>query len=116
MKFLLIINRQPYDGSDVVWNAVRMADTALASGYEVKIFLMNDGVDLARQQTKPENAEFDLGKMLLEIQNKGGEIKLCTTCINRCGIAKGDLLDKSWPAGMKDLINWTAEADRVITF
>ena len=35
-------------------------------------------------------------------------MNLCTTCINRCGIAKGDLLDKKWSAGMKDLVSWTA--------
>lgn len=116
MKFLIIISHAPYDGTDVVWNALRFADALINEGYKVKLFLINEGVDLARKLPKPENIEFDLGKMLLDLQNKGAEIKLCTTCINRCGITKGDLLDKNWPGGMKDLVNWTVEVDRIATF
>ncbi len=31
-SLLLVVNRAPYDGSDVVWNALRLAATALDSG------------------------------------------------------------------------------------
>ncbi len=115
MTFLLILNHAPYNGSDVVWNALRLADSAKESGFNVKIFLMNDAVDLART-TKPQNTEFELGKMLLDLQKKGVDIKLCTTCINRCGINRDDLLDKTWPASMNDLVQWISESDKIITF
>src|SRR3972149_106626 len=32
MQLLLVINRAPYDGTDVAWNALRLADTALEGG------------------------------------------------------------------------------------
>ena len=64
MRLLLVINRAPYDGTDVVWNALRLAATALAEGMQVWLFLINDGVDLAREGVTPEGAEFDLQSML----------------------------------------------------
>jgi uncharacterized protein involved in oxidation of intracellular sulfur len=48
MKLLLIFNRNPYDGTDITWNGLRLASQLLKSGSEVWIFLMNDAVDLAR--------------------------------------------------------------------
>ncbi|OGR93557.1 MAG: hypothetical protein A2992_05435 [Elusimicrobia bacterium RIFCSPLOWO2_01_FULL_59_12] len=116
MKTLLILSHKAYDGGDVAWNALRLAETLIGTGHGVRIFLMNDAVDASRKQAKPENAEFDLGQMLLDLEKKGAEIKLCTTCINRCGIGKGDVLSQSWPATMKDLAAWTVDSERVITF
>ena len=45
---LLVFNRNPYDGTDITWNGLRLAEALLNAGLEVKIFLMNDSVDLAR--------------------------------------------------------------------
>lgn len=116
MKLLLILSQKPYDGSDVTWNALRMADTALGMGHSVNIFVMNDAVDITKTGSKPEGFEFDLGAILQDVEKKGAQIKLCTTCINRCGIAKGQLLNANWPGGMKDLVQWTAESDKAINF
>lgn len=112
----MILSQKPYDGSDVTWNALRMADTAIGLGHSVNVFVMNDAVDITKENSKPEGFEFDLGAMLLDLEKRGAQIKLCTTCINRCGIAKGSLLNQGWPGSMKDLVLWTAEADKVVTF
>lgn len=45
---LFILNNQPYNGSDKVYNALRLAKDLHKKNEEVKIFLMNDIVDLAR--------------------------------------------------------------------
>lgn len=51
----IILNHQPYDGSDVTWNALRLAKELHNNQEQVHIFLMNDAVDLARDNmTKPE--------------------------------------------------------------
>lgn len=116
MKLLLILSHKPYDGTDVVWNALRLADTSTGMQHEVRIFVMNDAVDITRASSKPVGYEFDLGAMLQDVEKKGAQVKLCTTCINRCGIGKGQLLNANWPAGMKDLVQWTAESDKALTF
>ena len=48
MAIMIILNQQPYDGTDVTWNALRLARQLHGDGEEVRIFLMNDSVDLAR--------------------------------------------------------------------
>lgn len=53
MKILIIFNREPYDNTDVTWNGLRLADKLVDAGSEVRIFLMNDAVDLARDVCRP---------------------------------------------------------------
>ena len=53
MKILIIFNREPYDTTDVTWNGLRLADKLVDAGSEVRLFLMNDAVDLARDACRP---------------------------------------------------------------
>jgi uncharacterized protein involved in oxidation of intracellular sulfur len=46
----IILNHHPYDGSDVTWNALRLASTLHKNGEKVNIFLMN--VPLILLETK----------------------------------------------------------------
>ncbi len=41
MTILLVFNRNPYDGTDVTWNGLRLAEQLLKTGSEVNVFLMN---------------------------------------------------------------------------
>ena len=85
MKILVIFNREPYDSTDVTWNGLRLADTLLKNGHEVRIFLMNDSVDMARDVCKPpEGYDQDLSHMLKELI----AVRVCGTCMARCGIYK----------------------------
>ena len=63
MQVLIIFNRNPYDGTDVTWNGLRLAEKLLNLKPEVRLFLMNDSVDMARDACKPPEGFFDLGKM-----------------------------------------------------
>ncbi|HIJ69902.1 MAG TPA: sulfur reduction protein DsrE [Planctomycetes bacterium] len=116
MKTLFIFNRNPYDGTDVTWNGLRLAEHLLNIGLEVNIFLMNDSVDLARDVTKPTEGYFDLGKMLKDLIAKGVPVKVCGTCKVRCGIHKGEPYFKgAQEAKMTELAQWVADADKVIS-
>lgn len=89
MKNLIIFSREPYDSTDVTWNGLRLAEKLLDAGQEVRIFLMNDSVDMARDVCKPP-AEYDqdLSQMLKDLIAKGVPVKVCGTCMARCGIYK----------------------------
>jgi len=115
-SLLLVINRAPYDGTDVVWNALRLAGSATEAGMSVRLFLMNDGVDLAREGVTPEGAEFDLQEMLRGLIADGVEVRLCQTCLTRCGIGKGETIPKAHVAGMKDLVAWVQDSEKVLSF
>jgi len=56
MKVLIIFNREPYDNTDVTWNGLRLAGKLLELGQQVRLFLMNDSVDMARDVCKPPEA------------------------------------------------------------
>ena len=87
---LLVFNRNPYDGTDVTWNGLRLAEQLLNTGLELNVFLMTDSVDLARDVIEQPEGYFDLGKMLKELINKNIPVKVCGTCKVRCGIHKGE--------------------------
>ncbi|QCU90996.1 DsrE/DsrF/TusD sulfur relay family protein [Thiomicrorhabdus sediminis] len=116
MKVLLIFNKEPYDGTDVTWNGLRLANQLHEDNHEVRIFIMNDAVDLVRDiNVDNQTYDQDLVSILNNLIEKGVEIKACGTCMSRCGIYKNKPyilgVDKST---MKDLSNWVTSSDRVI--
>lgn len=116
MKLLIVLSEPPYNGRDVAWNALRLADTALAAGSQVNLFLINDGVDVARQRDRVEEGTVDLARMLGETMKKGARVRLCGTCLDRCGIGRGELVADAEVAGMADLHRWLEQADKVVSF
>jgi uncharacterized protein involved in oxidation of intracellular sulfur len=118
MKILMIFNRPPYDGSDVIWNGLRLAGKLLETGQEVRLFLMNDAVDMARDACKkPEGYDQDLVQMLKKLIAGGAAVKVCGTCMARCGIHKNQpYYAGANQATMPELADWVVECDKVIPF
>lgn len=118
MKILLIFNREPYDNTDVSWNGLRLAGKLLESGHELRLFLMNDAVDMAREACRPpEGYDQDLSKMLKELIAQGASVKVCGTCMARCGIYKNQpYFDGAEKSTMQALADWVVESEKIISF
>ena len=118
MKVLIIFNRAPYDNTDVTWNGLRLAGKLLEASQDVRIFLMNDSVDMARDACKPpESYDQDLSAMLKDLISKGIPVKVCGTCMARCGIYKNHpYFEGAENSTMPALAEWIVESERVITF
>ncbi len=118
MNILIVFNHQPYDGSDVAWNGLRLVKNLHERGEKVRVFLMNDSVDLAREcNVKPETYDHDLVAMLKELYADGVELKVCGTCQARCGLFKNEpYFSEAIKGTMPELGTWTLEADRILTF
>ncbi|MCX6076061.1 MAG: DsrE family protein [Campylobacterales bacterium] len=114
----IILNHQPYDGTDVTWNALRLAKTLHKNGEEVNIFLMNDAVDLARDKTaKPDYYDNDLVEMLKKMYASGIKLQACGTCNARCGIFKHEpYFDEKVSSTMEVLSSWIINSKQIITF
>ena len=112
---LIILSCAPFQG-DSTWNALRLAATLAERKSPVRIFVMNDAIDVVRRGAIPAGAEFDLQAMLRDLLPRGGRIKICTTCVNRCGIGQGDVIPEAIMATMGDLASWITESDRVVVF
>jgi uncharacterized protein involved in oxidation of intracellular sulfur len=115
VTILIILNRTPYDGTDVTWNALRLAEQAMKDGNGVRVFLMNDSVDLARKGLGA-SPDYDLQGMLGQLIAEGAEAKLCKTCVSRCGIGGGETIEEVEVATMPELSEWVSASDRVLTF
>jgi uncharacterized protein involved in oxidation of intracellular sulfur len=117
VKALIILNGNPYDGTDVTWNALRLGEKLLDRGVELRIFLMNDSVDLAREGIEPPAGYFNLTEMLAALVAKGAPVKICGSCLIRCGIHKGKgLIPGVLESKMPELAEWIEDCDRVISF
>ena len=118
MSILIIFNRQPYDQTDVAWNGLRLAGQLVETGQEVRIFLMNDSVDMARDAcTPPAGYDQDLTQMLKALVAKGVPVKVCGTCMARCGIYRDQpYFEGAERSTMPALAEWVVESDKVLTF
>jgi uncharacterized protein involved in oxidation of intracellular sulfur len=118
MSYLFILNHQPYDGTDLTWNALRLIASLHKKGENIKIFLMNDAVDLARESTiKPEFYDQDLVAILKQFYFNGIELKACGTCMARCGLNKNQPYFSEDIHGTMDILaNWMIATDKIVTF
>jgi uncharacterized protein involved in oxidation of intracellular sulfur len=117
MTTLLILNRNPYDGTDVTWNALRLAEKLLDKGTELRIFLMNDSIDLAKEGIIPPEGYFNLTEMLMGLIARGILVKVCGSCLTRCGIHKDKpLINGAIQSKMPELAEWIIDSDKVISF
>ena len=114
MKTLIVFNREPYDTTDVTWNGLRLA----GSLHEVRLFLMNDAVDMARDICRPpEGYDQDVSQMLKDLIGHGVAVKVCGTCMARCGIYKNHpYFEGAESSTMAALAQWVADSDRMLTF
>ncbi len=118
MKILILFNRPPYDGTDVTWNGLRLAGKLLEGGQTVRLFLMNDAVDMARDACKPPDGyDQDLSQMLRQLIAQGVPVKVCGTCMTRCGIHKNaPYFEGAESATMTALAEWVVDSEKTIAF
>lgn len=118
MKILIIFNHEPYDNSDVMYNGLRLATTLREQGQDLRIFLMNDAVDLARDECKPpQGYDQDLSPMLKQLIQMAVPVKVCGSCMTRCGIHRNrPYFEGAEKSTMKALAEWVVDSDKVITF
>jgi len=114
---MIILNQQPYDGTDVTWNALRLAKQLVDDGEEVRIFLMNDSVDLARDGIEPPASVEDMVQMTKNLIASGVVVKVCGTCQQRCGVGIGQpYYDGANYSTMAECSAWVVDSEKVLTF
>mgnify|MGYP001558773297 CR=1 FL=1 len=95
--------------AETCWNAFRLGSTALKTGHEVKVFLINKGVEVE----EINDTKFNVSEQLAEFLASKGSILACGTCLksrqkegtNTCPIST-----------MKDLLKIIEESDKLVTF
>ncbi len=94
---------------EVVWNAFRLGNTSLKANHEVKVFLINKGVEIESINDDKHNVKEQVD---IFIENKG-QILACGTCLK----SRSKEGSKVCPIStMKDLLKLVEESDKVLTF
>ena len=77
---------------------------------------MNDAVDLARETTTmSESYDQDLVQMTKALIVAGAAVRVCGTCMARCGIHRNEpYYEGTQKATMPELAEWVIDSDRVI--
>lgn len=114
---LIIVNDAPY-GNERTYNALRLAMTTQRDSPDasVRVFLMADAVTSALPGQTTPDGYYNIERMLRAIIEKGGEVRMCTSCANVRGLKDLALVDGVAWGTMPQLSQWVLEADRVVTF
>lgn len=113
--FTIIILEAPY-AKERALTALRFAWTADLEGHKVRIWLFENGVYLAKKSQKPAQGLTNYGQMLEDMIKGGVEVKSCVVCADARGLTQADLFDGIKLATVHDLIEWTLDSDKVLTF
>lgn len=97
------------DEPERIWNAFRLANTALDAGHTVETFLVNDGV----RAPDVEHEKFNPHGVVLKYTRNGGTLAACGTCLDSRGLEEGDLRPRS---SMEEYLRIVEDADEVLTF
>ncbi|WP_423792139.1 DsrE/DsrF/TusD sulfur relay family protein [Methanocaldococcus indicus] len=114
MKFTVIIGSAPY-GRERAYSALRFALTSLLEGVEVNIFLIEDGVYVAKKNQNPSDVPNYL-ELLKNAIDLGANVKVCGPCCKARGLSEEDLIEGVKLATMHDLVNFVKESDKVVSF
>ncbi len=117
MNMLIVCYHDPYDGGDVVWNALRVAAFQQDVGDDVSFFLLSDAVTLVHEETRqPTDARYDADAELAAALKAGVTFKVCGTCLKNRNLAAEKVRADVAVATLKDLSDWLHAAERVLSF
>ena len=111
----IIINELPYK-NDKAWNALRLAGELLNQDVKVKIFLLEDGVDVGKENQDAKGKEYNLEDLTKKLLTKDVPFVTCSTCFKVCGISREKLIDGIVEGHMSDLAKWVKESEKVLIF
>lgn len=117
MQHLVIINDAPY-GTEKAYNGLRLAMSLQRERPDdgVRVFLMADAVGCGLPDQETPDGYYNIERMVKAVIAKGGKVRACGTCAKARGVAHLPLIEGVVVGTMKDLTEWVATSDRVVTF
>jgi len=115
-KTLFIVNDAAY-GSDRSFNALRLAGAlAKRDDTELRLFLMGDAVGCAMANQQVPNGYYHLDRMVESAARHNTDVGCCGTCMDARGISEDMLTKGARRSTLDELAEWTAWAEKVVTF
>jgi sulfur relay (sulfurtransferase) complex TusBCD TusD component (DsrE family) len=101
---IIISNTDP----EIVWNALRFANTAVSDKHQVEIFLLGQGVEIENIK----NAKFDVQEQLNKYKESNGQLYACGTCIKSRQLQ----FDVCPISTIEEMLRIVTESDKLLTF
>jgi len=114
MKYLFIFNDSPH-GDQRAYNGLRLA-VSLSRKAKIRVFLLGDGVICGLSGFTPAHANYNAQEMLRAISGTGAAIAACGACMEARGIGPESLISEVRRSSLDELVEWTEEAEKVISF
>ena len=115
VTFTIIIYDAPV-AKERALTALRFAWTADLEGNKVRIWLFENGVYLAKKGQNPAQGLTNYGQLLEDLVKSGVEVKACGVCAQARGLLETELIDGVKLATIHDLVEWTANSDKILSF
>jgi uncharacterized protein involved in oxidation of intracellular sulfur len=108
--------RPPY-GTERSYNGFRLANAlAKRDGEDVRIFLMADAVSCASAGQQTPNGYYNLERLLGSAIKHGAAVGLCGSCMDARAVKENQLVEGAHRSTLEELADWTAWADKLVTF
>lgn len=115
-KTLFILNDPPY-GTERSYNALRLAGSlGKNADDQVRVFLIGEGAACAHAHQKVPQGHYNIEVMLKTVLRHGGEVGVCSSCMDARGIADTELVEGTRRSSLDELTTWTREAEKVLVF
>lgn len=116
MKTLFILNDPPY-GDERAYNGLRLAGALAKQGAdEIRLFLMGDAAACAKSGQNVPPGYYNINRMVKAITLQHVPVGVCGTCMDARGIGADELLEGTKRSNLAELADWTAWAEKVVTF
>ena len=103
--------------SSVAWS---VANGAIATGFQVTMFLVSSGVDWVRrgaaEKARPNPLDPPIKEMIGTVMESGGEILVCPPCADVRGYSADDLIDGVTLAGSVSMHAKIADGAATLSF
>lgn len=114
-KTLTILLLRGHMASEYADMAVNMAIKAREKGYNVNMFLYEDGVWAQKKGQGPKLFP-NIGDAMQEAADMGVDVRACVRCSEARGITEDEIIPGSEITSLYDFVNFTNESDKIVTF
>ncbi len=116
MRFLIILNDQPY-GSERSYNGLRLAGSLVTKHEEAEldVFLMGDAVACAKAGQTTPNGYYNIERMLKPVLRRG-RVLLCGSCMDARGLKEASMVEGATRSSLDELTQLSVSADKIAVF
>ena len=99
----IVIQDAPYQVGDKAWNALRFAGAALTEDMEVRVHLLDRGVEVSRKNYQAPEGTINLEELLTELIECGLVVRACGKSLDDCVIDEANMIEGIERGSMKAL-------------